>query len=237
MKKKRLKSICFIGARAGSKGVRGKNIRKMGNMPLIAHTIKTSLESGIFKHVVVSTENEEIARIAKKYGAEVPFLRPKKLATDTAGMVDVMIHGINELKKQGYDFDIFVNRDCTVPFIRTVDVKGSITLLNRKKCDAVYGVYKQHFNPYFNMMEMNSSGFLKLSKKMKERPKSRQESPTVYQLNGLFVYDVEKLLKYKTAILPKSLPYEIPLESGFMIDTELEFKIAEMMFKNKIFQK
>ena len=237
MKKKRLKSICFIGARAGSKGVRGKNIRKMGNMPLIAHTIKTSLESGIFKHVVVSTENEEIARIAKKYGAEVPFLRPKKLATDTAGMVDVMIHGINELKKQGYDFDIFVNRDCTVPFIRTVDVKGSITLLNRKKCDAVYGVYKQHFNPYFNMMEMNSSGFLKLSKKMKERPKSRQESPIVYQLNGLFVYDVEKLLKYKTAILPKSLPYEIPLESGFMIDTELEFKIAEMMFKNKIFTK
>jgi len=206
-------------------------------MPLIAHTIKTSLESGIFKHVIVSTENNEIARIAKKYGAEVPFVRPKKLATDTAGMVDVMVHGINELKEQGYNFDVLVNRDCTVPFIRNVDVKGAITLLNRKKCDAVYGVYKQHFNPYFNMMEMDSSGFLKLSKKMKERPKSRQESPIVYQLNGLFVYDVEKLLKYKTAILPKSLPYEIPLESGFMIDTELEFKIAEMMFKNKIFKK
>lgn len=237
MEKNRLKSICFIGARGGSKGVRGKNIRKMGNMPLIAHTIKASLESGIFKHVIVSTENKEIARIAKKYGAEVPFFRPKKLATDTAGMVDVMIHGINELKKQGYKFDIFVNRDCTVPFIRNVDVKGAITLLNRKKCDAVYGVYKQHFNPYFNMMETNSNGYLKLSKQMKKRPKSRQEAPIVYQLNGLFVYDVKKLLKYKTAILPKSLPYEIPLESGLMIDTELEFKIAEMMFKNKIFPK
>jgi CMP-N,N'-diacetyllegionaminic acid synthase len=237
MKIKRLKSICFIGARGGSKGVRGKNIRRMGNMPLIAHTIKTSLESGIFKHVIVSTENNEIARIAKKYGAEVPFVRPKKLATDTAGMVDVMVHGINELKEQGYNFDILVNRDCTVPFMRNIDVKGAITLLNRKKCDAVYGVYKQHFNPYFNMMEMNSNGFLKLSKKMKERPKSRQESPIVYQLNGLFVYDVKKLLKYKTAILPKSLPYEIPLESGLMIDTELEFKIAEMMFKYKIFPK
>ena len=237
MKIKRLKSICFIGARGGSKGVRGKNIRRMGNMPLIAHTIKTSLESGIFKHVIVSTENNEIARIAKKYGAEVPFVRPKKLATDTAGMVDVMVHGINELKEQGYNFDILVNRDCTVPFMRNIDVKGAITLLNRKKCDAVYGVYKQHFNPYFNMMEMNSNGFLKLSKKMKERPKSRQESPIVYQLNGLFVYDVEKLLKYKTAILPKSLPYEIPLESGLMIDTELEFKIAEMMLKHKMFPK
>ena len=232
-----MKSICFIGARAGSKGVPGKNIRKMGNIPLIAHTIKTSLESGIFKHVIVSTENKEIAKIAKSYGAEVPFVRPKKLATDTAGMVDVMVHGIEELKKQGYEFDIFVNRDCTVPFIRNVDVKGAINLLNRKKCNAVYGVYKQHFNPYFNMMEINSNGFLKLSKKMKERPKSRQESPTVYQLNGLFVYDVKKLLKYKTAILPKSCPYEIPLESGFMIDTELEFKIGEMMFKNKIFLK
>ena len=237
MKKKRLKSICFIGARAGSKGVRGKNIRKMGNMPLIAHTIKKSLESGIFKHVVVSTENPEIARIAKKYGAEVPFIRPKKLATDTAGMVDVMVHGINELKQQGYNFDIIVNRDCTVPFIKNADVKGAINLLNKKNCDAVYGVYKQHFNPYFNMMEINSNGFLKLSKKMKERPKSRQESPAVYQLNGLFVYGVDKLLKYNTAILPKSLPYEISLESGFMIDTELEFKIAEMMFKNKVFSK
>jgi len=237
MKIKRLKSICFIGARGGSKGVRGKNIRRMGNMPLIAHTIKTSLESGIFKHVIVSTENNEIARIAKKYGAEVPFVRPKKLATDTAGMVDVMVHGINELKEQGYNFDILVNRDCTVPFMRNIDVKGAITLLNRKKCDAVYGVYKQHFNPYFNMMEINSNGFLKLSKKMKERPKSRQDSPVVYQLNGLFVYDVEKLLKYKTAILPKSLPYEIPLESGLMIDTELEFKIAEMMLKHKMFPK
>ena len=106
----------------------------MGNMPLIAHTIKASLESGIFKHVIVSTENKEIARIAKKYGAEIPFIRPKKIATDTAGMVDVMIHGINELKEQGYNFDILVNRDCTVPFMRNVDVKGAITLLNRKKC-------------------------------------------------------------------------------------------------------
>ena len=232
-----MNSICFIGARGGSKGVHGKNIRKMGNMPLIAHTIKTSLESGIFKHVIVSTENKEIARIAKKYGAEIPFIRPKKLATDTAGMVDVMIHGINELKEQGYNFDVLVNRDCTVPFIRNADVKGAITLLNRKKCNAVYAVYKQHFNPYFNMMEMNSNGFLKLSKKMKERPKSRQESPIVYQLNGLFVYNVKKLLKYKTAILPKSLPFEIPVESGLMIDTEFEFEVAEMMFKNNLFPK
>ena len=136
-----------------------------------------------------------------------------------------------------FKFDIFVNRDCTVPFIRNKDMKNAIKLMKNEKCDAVYGVYKQHFNPYFNMLEMNSNGFLKLSKKMKERPKSRQESPIVYQLNGLFVYNVKKLLKYKTAILSKSLPYEIPLECGLMIDTELEFQTAEMMLRKKLIPK
>jgi CMP-N,N'-diacetyllegionaminic acid synthase len=230
-----LKSICFIGARAGSKGVPGKNIRKLGNKPLIAHTIESALKGGLFTDVIVSTENDEIAKIAKKYGAQVPFFRPKKLATDSAGMVDVMIHGISELQKLGYKFDILVNRDCTVPFIKNDDMKKAIKLLTNKNCNAVLGVYKQHFNPYFNMLEKNSQGFLKLSKKLKERPKSRQDAPTIFQLNGLFVYNVKKFLKFKSAILPKSLPFEIPLERGLMIDTELEFQIAEMMIKKKIF--
>lgn len=229
-----MKPICFIGARGGSKGVPRKNIRKFGNKPLIAHTIEESLKSGIFSHVIVSTEDKEIAKIARKFGAEVPFFRPKELAKDSTGMTEVMIHAIQKLYKLGYKFDIIVNRDCTVPFIRNRDVKRAITLLKRNECDAVYGVYKQHFNPYFNMMEIEKNGFLKLSKKLKERPKSRQEAPVVYQLNGLFVYNVKKLLKYKKAILPKALPLEIPLECGIMIDTELEFKIAEMMLKKKL---
>jgi CMP-N,N'-diacetyllegionaminic acid synthase len=232
-----LKSICFIGARAGSKGVPGKNIRKLGNKPLIAYAIESALEGGLFNDVIVSTEDKEIAKIARKYGAQVPFFRPKKLATDSAGMVDVMIHGITELKKLDYKFDIFVNRDCTVPFIRNKDMKNAIRLLQNKNCDAVLGVYKQHFNPYFNMMEQNSEGFLKISKKLKERPKSRQDAPIVFQLNGLFAYNVNQFLKYKKAILPKSLPFEFPLECGLMIDTELEFQTAEMMIKKKLVPK
>ena len=144
-----------------------------------------------------------------------------------------MIHGINELKKLNYTFDILVNRDCTVPFIRNEDVANSIKLLKNKKCNAVFGVYRQHFNPYFNIMEKNHNGFLQLSKKLKNRPTSRQKSPKVYQLNGLFVYNVDKFLKYKTPLPPKSLPYKISVESGFMIDTEFEFKIAEYMMNNK----
>ena len=228
-----MKIICFIGARGGSKGVPQKNIRLINGKPLIVHTIISALDSGLYDHVVVSTEDKKIAQIAKKYGAEIPFLRPKNLSTDTAGFTDVMIHGINELKKLNYTFDILVNRDCTVPFIRNEDVANSIKLLKNKKCNAVFGVYRQHFNPYFNIMEETHNGFLRLSKKLKNRPTSRQKSPKVYQLNGLFVYNVDKFLKYKTPLPPKSLPYEIPVESGFMIDTEFEFKIAEYMMNNK----
>ena len=229
-----MKSICFIGARGGSKGVLKKNTRLLNGKPLISYTIESALNSNIFRNVIVSTENEEIAKIAKKYGAEVPFMRPKKLATDKAGMYEVILHGIHKLKSLGYDFDILINRDCTVPFIRNKDMVETVNLLKRKKVDAVYGVYKQHHNPYFNMMETNSRGFLKYSKKIKTKIKSRQTAPIVYQLNGLFAINVNSLLEYKKWEMPKILPYEISPETGFMIDTEFEFQIAEMIASRKI---
>lgn len=226
-----MKSICLICARGGSKGVPNKNIRIIAKKPLIAHTIEVALDSDLFSHVVVSTEDKRIARISKEYGAEIPFFRPKNLASDNIPVGDVFFHAIKKLYSLGYQFDIFVNRDCTVPFIRANDMAGTINLLIKKKCDAVYGVYRQHLNPYFNMMEPNSKGFLRLSKKLKERPRSRQEAPVVYQLNGLFTYDAKKFLKSGNPIMPKALPYEIPVEAGLMIDTEIEFQVAELLFK------
>ena len=229
-----MKPICFIGARGGSKGVPRKNIRILAGKPLIAHTIESALDSKIFSEVVVSTEDSEIAKIAEKYGAKIPFRRPKELATNSAGMVDVIIHGIKKLKEMEYDFDVIVNRDCTVPFIRNDDIKGAIKLLQKTKCDEVVGVYEQHLNPYFNMMETNSKGFLEMSKSKGTRPKGRQQAPIVYQLNGLFVFNVEKLLKFKEPLLPRTLPYKIPFETGIMIDTEIEFQIAEFLMGKKL---
>ena len=92
-----MKPICFIGARGGSKGVPRKNIRPINGKPLIAYTIESALESGLFSSVVVSTEDKEIAKISKKYGADVPFFRPKKLANEKIDFTPVLIHGINKL--------------------------------------------------------------------------------------------------------------------------------------------
>lgn len=226
-----MKPICLIAARGGSKGVPRKNIRMLANKPLIAHTIEKSLDSGIFSNVIVSTEDQEIAKVAKKYGAEIPFMRPKNLARDSTGMAEVMIHAVTKLQSLGYDFEIFVNRDCTVPFIRNSDIKSSIKLLKKTKCDAVYGVYVQHFNPYFNIMEMGKNGYLEFSKKMKIKPTRRQDAPKVFQLNGLFTYNTKQFLKFRNQYPPKGLPIIIPAETGIMIDTELEFRLVEMIMK------
>jgi CMP-N-acetylneuraminic acid synthetase len=152
-------------------------------------------------------------------------------------MAEVMIHAISKLQSKGYKFDIFVNRDCTVPFIQNSDIASSIELLKKTKSDAIYGVYVQHFNPYFNMMEMNQNGYLEFSKKLKVKPTRRQDAPKVFQLNGFFTYDTKRFMKFKNQYPPKGLPLEILPETGIMIDTELEFKIVEMMMKQKFFSK
>jgi len=231
-----MKPICVIPARGGSKGVSKKNIRPIMGKPLIAYTIESALKSKIFSHVIVSTEDPKIASISKKYGAEVPFMRPKKLAGDSIPMNQVLLHAIKNLLALNYKFEIFVWRDCTVPFIRNRDISASINLLKKQKCKTVIGVYKQHLNPYYNIVEKNSKGFLKLVKKPNQRPTSRQQAPIVYQMNGLHTFDVKKFLKSGKMNLSESIPYEIPIETGLMIDTEYEFQIAKLFIENRLFK-
>ena len=226
-----MKSICIIPARGGSKGVSKKNIKKINGKPLLGYVIENTIKSKIFEHVVVSTEDDEIARIAKKFGADVPFKRPKSLASDYAPMDKVLLHAVRELYRLNYEFDIFVWRDATTPFIRSVDVKKAIKLLQKKNAAIVTGVYRQHLNPYFNIVEKKSNGFLKLCKPLKIKARSRQEAPPVFQLNGLYAYNAKKFLRIQKTDLSKTIPYEIPVETGLMIDTEFEFYLAKLLIE------
>tara|TARA_B100000378_G_scaffold276934_2_gene275936 strand:+ start:108 stop:797 length:690 start_codon:yes stop_codon:yes gene_type:complete len=228
-----MKPICFIGARGGSKGLPRKNIRIIDGKPLLAHTIEKALESKYFSHTIVSTEDSEIVKISQKYGAEVPFIRPKKLATNNASMEDTLIHGIKKLYSLGYVFKIVVLLDCTVPFLRMDDIKKAVNVLKKKNADVVCAVYKQHLNPYFNIAEISKSGHLQLCKKLKKIPENRQDAPTVYQMNGLYVFNAKNFLKKGKSIMQKMIPCEIPIETGLMIDTEFEFNIAKLILENR----
>tara|TARA_B100000953_G_scaffold258041_1_gene222633 strand:- start:292 stop:981 length:690 start_codon:yes stop_codon:yes gene_type:complete len=228
-----MKPICFIGARGGSKGLPRKNIRIIDGKPLLAHTIEKALESKYFSHTIVSTEDSEIVKISQKYGAEVPFIRPKKLSTNNASMEDTLIHGIKKLYSLGYVFKIVVLLDCTVPFLRMDDIKKAVNVLKKKNADVVCAVYKQHLNPYFNIAEISKSGHLQLCKKLKKIPENRQDAPTVYQMNGLYVFNAKNFLKKGKSIMQKMIPCEIPIETGLMIDTEFEFNIAKLILENR----
>lgn len=226
-----MKSFCFIPARGGSKGIPKKNIRLLGGKPLIAHTIESALDSKLFDRVIVSTDDAEIAQISKQYGAEIPFMRPKELSTDDSTFDDVLLHCVKELRSQGYESDIISARDCTVPFIDKNDMKGAIDLLVKSDCDSVFTVCHAHPNPYFGMFEANHKGFLEPSKISPKPIKRRQDAPIVYELNGLYVHSVKRLLETGKMFTNKILPYEITKAHGFMIDYEIEFQIAEIMYE------
>ena len=229
-----MKPLCFIAAQGKAKGIKSNNLKLLAGKPLLAYTIESAINSNLFSHVIVSTENNEIAQVSEEFGAEIPFKRPKFLSSEKMRMAEVMLHGIKELHSLGYEFEIFVNRDCTVPFIRNIDIKKSIQLLKIKKCQTVIGVYRQHLNPYHNIVEINSKGFLNISKKLRKKVRSRQEAPPVFQENGLHTYDVKKFLKAGKTLKSKSIPFEIPPITGLMIDTEFEFQIAKWILENRL---
>ncbi len=227
------KPICIIPARAGSKGVTNKNTRKICGKPLIYYSIKSALESKIFSHVIVSTEDKKTAAIAKKYGAEVPFKRPKSLAGDNTPLEPVLLHTIKKLNSLGIYFEIFVLRDCTVPFIDANDMKGAIKLLKKSDCNSICASVKAHPNPYFQMWELDRRGFLKISKTMNKTITRRQDAPIVYILDGLFVFWTKNFLKTRKTLTSRMLAYEIIKEHGHMIDFEFDFKVAELLLKQK----
>ena len=192
-----MKPICIIPARAGSKSVPNKNIRLIAGKPLIYYTIKSALESKLFSHVIVSTEDKKTASIAKKYGAEVPFMRPRNLATDKTPQEQVLLHAVKKLNSLGINFEIFVYRDCTVPFIDSSDMNGAIELLKKSDCYSTCASIKAHPNPYFGMWEPNKEGFLKISKTTDKVISRRQDAPIVYIIDGLFVFWTKKII-YET---------------------------------------
>ncbi len=220
--------LCIIPARAGSKGLPGKNIKNLHGKPLIAYTIEQAKNSKYIDRVIVSTESLDIADISRKYGAEVPFRRPAKLATDKSNIMDVLIHAIAWMKKkERADFDIVVLLHVTSPLRTSKDIDKCIEILVKKQADNVFSVTEAHRNPYFNMVEINKDGKVGLVKK--GRFINRQAIPKVFDMNAsIYVWWKDILMKKKSSFLKNSRIYVMPKEKSVDIDDYLDFKIAEM---------
>lgn len=224
-----LRVVCIIPARAGSKGVPGKNVRLLGGKPLIAHSIEHAQDSRYIDRIIVSTDGEDIAEAARQAGAEVPFMRPAELASDTAGTIDVLLHVADWLEKEdGWPFDVLVLLHATTPLRTPQDIDTSIDLLVNEHADSVFSVAEAYRNPYFNMVELDSAGVPHLVKEGSFA--SRQEAPTVYDLNSsIYVWWRDTLVEGRRVILPNSRVHVMSRESSVDIDEELDFRIAEML--------
>jgi N-acylneuraminate cytidylyltransferase/CMP-N,N'-diacetyllegionaminic acid synthase len=232
------KVLAIVPARGGSKEVPKKNIRMLAGKPLIAYTIQEAKKSRYIDRVIVSTDGGEIAEVSKRYGAEVPFLRPKELAKDTSSSLSVILHALEYMEKEeGYFSDIIVFLPPTTPFRKVEHIDEGVEKI--KEADAVVGVCKVREHPYFVFSK--NKGFLVPYIKIKDRPLRRQDLPELYVINSSL--SIAKREYYNTV---KEQDPVAPIFKGrvkgvFMdemssidIDSEFDFLLAEFVISSDL---
>ena len=220
-----MKSIAIITARGGSKRIPGKNIKEFCGKPIIAYSIEAAINSNLFETVMVSTDDDVIVNIARKYGAEVPFLRSKKNSDDFATTVDVLKEVLMVYK----DYDYFCCLYPTAPFVTTEKLRDSFNLFHNKNADTLIPVVEFSFPPQrgFKVEE----GYLSFISSKYENMRS-QDLDKVYHDVGQFYWGkVNQFLKSGKLVTDNTVSFEINAVEAQDIDNEADWQIAEIKYK------
>lgn len=230
MSKKKI--LCIIPARQGSKGLKNKNIIKLGKDPLIAWPIKAALKSKYLEKVIVSTDSKKISNIAIKYGADVPFLRPKKLANDKASTVDTIKHALNFFKRKNIIFNYVLCLECTSPFTNSKEINLAIKYFFKKKAESLIGVglcSSKHIDYLF--FQKKNFFLSKLTNKRKDL--RRQNLKKFFFIDGsLYLSSVKSLFKNNSFISNRTLPFVMPKHKSFEIDDKIDLLIYQTLLNN-----
>jgi CMP-N,N'-diacetyllegionaminic acid synthase len=227
--------LAIIPARGGSKGLPGKNIKLFGDLPLICHTIKAALASKLIDRVIVSTENNKIASIAKNCGAEVPFMRSVDLASDRSLVMDSYLEVVDWISRENDKIiDSFVALLPTAPLRDPEDIDNAIKIFKNKKADSVISVVEApvpiQWSLYIDDKKMLKN-YLKKFNKLKNR---QQEKKKTYVPNGSVNVFCTKILREKRQYFTnKTYPYLMPRERSVDIDDLYDFKWAEYLYNKK----
>lgn len=228
-----MKPLYIIPARGGSKSIPGKNIKPFRGKPLIGHSIELALEmtGGREDNILVTTDSEEIAAVARRFGIERPHMRPAELATDTAGSREVMIDAMNEALRRGVEFDCVVLLQPTSPLRTAADVRRTLEAW-RPDIDMAVTVREAPCNPYYDCFETSADGFMRVSKGDGLITR-RQDAPRVWQLNGaVYVITPARLRAEAMGRMTRRVTVEMPAERSVDLDTMLDWQIAEMTSRN-----
>lgn len=226
-----MKAIAFIFARGGSKGLPGKNILSLGGKPLIAWSIEHALSVKRIGRVIVSTDSEEIAAVARQYGAEVPFIRPAELARDDSPEWLAWRHALNYLlEKDGALPAAMVSVPATAPLRSPVDIENCLDEYEKGDVDMVITVSDAHRSPYFNMVKANADGTVGLVISPQSALVRRQDAPIVYDMATVaYVVRPEFVLTHNATFEGRVRAVQVPTERAIDIDTLLDFQIAECL--------
>ena len=229
--------VGFIFARGGSQGVPGKNIRYLAGKPLIAYAIETAFQSKFIDRVVVSTDDEKIARVAQDSGAEVPFIRPKELAQNNSPEWLAWQHAIRTLKEQdkNRDLDVFVSIPPTAPLRTVKDIDNAIQTFLTSDADIVITVKKASCHPSFNMVTLDEQKCVRLVLPLDKHITRRQDTPPVYDVTTVaYVANPKFIMESKSFFEGRVKAVVIPEERALDIDTELDFQFAEYLMTNRM---
>lgn len=230
MKRKRL---AVIPARSGSKGLKDKNIKLLQGIPLVGYTIKAALDSGIFDIVMVSTDSERYAEIAKKFGAEVPFLRSESTSGDRPTSWDVVKEVVEQYTEQGHKFDSITLLRPTSPLRSADDIIQAHKLFDDKDANSIISVCEAEHSPLWsNVIEPNLS--MEHFAQTDDNVSCRQQLSTYYRLNGaIYIVNDKALHNIENLYLEKSYAYIMEQSHSIDIDSEFDFIIAEAILESK----
>lgn len=223
------KILALIPARGGSKGIKDKNIKNLCGKPLIAYSIECGLKSQYVDSVVVTTDSEKIATVSQEYGARVPFMRPAELASDTAKTLDAVLHAVQTLEQKGERYDVLLLLQPTQPLRCSTDVDGAIEAFFEQGCEALASVSEVTDHPILvrTVEEGRLKNLLACSSTCR-----RQDMPAYYRINGCIYINRIDLLDQSTSFNDNPVPYVMPKAHSIDIDTDLDFKMAELLLKS-----
>lgn len=226
-----MRVVATICARGGSKGVPRKNLRPLCGKPLVAHSIEQALSCSRIQSVFVSTDDPEIAEVARGAGAVVPFLRPAELATDDAGKLPVIRHLASHIADNEPPFDLLIDLDPTSPLRSLDDINGCLDAV-KPGVDNVITGYLSDKSPYFNMVERDERGWARLSKPPPAQVARRQDSPPVFAMNAS-IYVWRSTTLHLGLFEGNSYLYEMPRERSVDIDSEVDFILVEALMSSR----
>jgi CMP-N,N'-diacetyllegionaminic acid synthase len=228
--------ICTICARGGSKGVKNKNLRELLGKPLITHSILQAQKSNLFDVIAVSSDSDEILKVAKEYGADYIIKRPDELATDIAAKLPVIQHCVQQVEKLSkMKFDTMMDIDATSPLRTIEDLQNALTMFEKHNyATNLISAAPARRSPYFNLIEEGTDGYVRLSKPLGNTIVRRQDAPKTYDMNAsIYIWNRSSFFNADSVFTENTILYVMPEDRSQDIDSELDFEIVQLLAEKR----